>query len=139
MKRKWLLFTGLILFVVFAVWAYYQYQMPVKNVSEIEANYTMMAEEIYKEFIRDEAAASEKYIGKVLKISGTVQEVQATDNSSVILLFAGSEPGGINCSFTNNDVEMPVKGQAIIVKGVCTGFLMDVNLTRTVVVQSRFK
>lgn len=95
----------------------------------------MPAENIFQEFETNEAAANQKYVGKVLEIWGEVSEAQVSDSAAMILLAAGNNMGGVNCSFLEKNSKLPVKGQKITVKGRCTGFLMDVHLTEVVVVK----
>ncbi len=135
MKRKWLFITGIIILLVIAGWMYYQYQKPRADVNTITATYFVLAEKIYQDFVTNEALANQKYVGKVLEITGAVSEAQVTDGAAMVLLAAGDEAGGVNCSFQKTTVIMPVKGQTITIKGRCTGFLMDVNLSEAVIVK----
>jgi hypothetical protein len=135
MKRRWFLIAGLILILLAAGWFYYIYQKPRADVASVEAAHTLSAEKLYTDFVTDEAAADKRYTDKIIEVRGVVSEVQSTDNSIVVLLAAGNDTGGINCSFQHHNVSLPKKGQMITVKGKCTGFLMDVNLVDAVFVK----
>ncbi|HEV3326345.1 MAG TPA: hypothetical protein VG052_12095, partial [Puia sp.] len=63
-------------------------------------------------------------------VSGKLSEIQHSGNSEIWILSPQPGGGGINCQLfagTKIDPE-PKSGDAVIVKGRCTGFLMDVNL-----------
>lgn len=135
MKRKWFLMAGLLLILLAAGWFFYLYQKPRADVASVEAAHTLTAEKLYDDFVTDEAAANQKYTDKIIEVKGIVSEVQAMDSSAMVLLAAGNETGGINCSFQRNNNALPQKGQMAIIKGRCTGFLMDVNLVDAVFVK----
>jgi len=128
MKRKWVLIIGLILLLFTAAWVYYLYQKPRADVAAIKADYSITAEKLYNDFATNEAEADKKYSGKVIEVTGIVADVQVSDSAVIVLLAAGNETSGINCSFKNTNVALTGKGKTVEVKGRCTGFLMDVNL-----------
>jgi hypothetical protein len=129
MQKKWIFFAGIVLLFLAAGWGYYMYQKPRAGVASVKSAYSLSAEELYQDFVQDEAAATEKYTGKVIEVSGVVSDVQAMDSAMIVLLSAGNEAGGVNCSFSRNEQKaIPQKGERITVKGRCAGFLMDVNL-----------
>ena len=136
MKRKWMFIIVFIIVASLSGWMYYQYQKLRADIYKVKTSYTMPAKNIYQEFVANEAAANQKYVGKVLEIFGDVSDVQVTDNAAMVLLAVGNNTGGVNCSFLEKNIILPIKGQKIRVKGRCTGFLMDVHLSEAVVVNS---
>lgn len=135
MKRRWFIIAGLIIFLLAVGSFYYFYQKPRADVAGVKAAHSLTGEEIYRDFVSDEAAANQKYTGKVIEVKGVVSDVQLRDSTATVLLAAGNDMGGINCSFQNNNVPLSLKGQVITVKGRCAGFLMDVNLVDAVLVK----
>lgn len=135
MKGKWFLIAGLILILLAAGWFYYLYQKPRADVADVKAAHTLTAEKLYHDFVTDEAAADQKYTDKIIEVKGMVSEVQTMDKTAFVLLGAGNENGGINCSMQHDNVALPEKGKKITIKGKCTGFLMDVNLVDAVYVK----
>ena len=136
MKAKWqITIIYFVLLLVVAGWFYYQYQKPRANVATIKASYSLTAQNLYNEFVFNEAAADQKYTGKVIEVKGIVSEVQKADSSVMVLLAADNNTGGINCSMIYNDGLFPEEGVIVVVKGRCTGFLMDVNLVDAVLVK----
>lgn len=137
MQKKKILFAGIILcLLIVAATAFYWYQKPRKSLTDIKPDYTISASDLYKAFQHDEKKANQQFLKKVIEVKGIVDNVQETDSTVSLLLSAGNEMGGVNCSITkskNNASPMPAKGSAIKVKGRCVGFLMDVNLVDAVI------
>lgn len=137
MKRKWLIIIASFLLLVLTAggYLYYLYQKPRANVATIKASYSLTPQNLYDEFVSNEAAATLKYVNKIIEVRGKVIEVQKMDSTAMILLGTEDNTGGINCSFQNASDDLPGKGQIITVKGRCTGYLMDVNLVDAIVVK----
>ncbi len=135
MKRKWFLIAGLTVFLLAAGWFFYLYQKPREDVATVNAAYSLTAEKLFDDFVANETAADQKYTGKIIQVRGVPSDVQLMDSTAMVLLAAGNDTGGINCNLRNSDVALPEKGQSIIIKGRCTGFLMDVNLVDAVIVE----
>lgn len=138
MSKKTFFFAGLLLcLIVGGGWGYYWYQKPRTALTNIKADYTISATALYDAFQQNEQQANQKYLDKVIAVTGTVDKVQVSDSTMNIQLLSGNEMGGINCSLSiraNKKNAIPAKGQQIQVKGKCTGFLMDVNLVDAVIV-----
>ncbi|MCB9304014.1 MAG: hypothetical protein H6566_25535 [Lewinellaceae bacterium] len=117
---------------------YFIYNKPFQDMNSAKADITLTAPELFTAFESDENAANEKYLDKVVQVSGTVKEVSTGDDGNIsITLDSGSEMFGVICQL-DNLTEQPRKdfkeGEQLTLKGVCTGMLMDVVLVRCVVV-----
>ena len=98
MKKKKLLLLGLLVCVlVIAATAFYWYQKPRTLLTNVKADYTLTAKELYAAFQQDEKKANQQFLEKIIEVTGTVDNVQATDSTTSLVLAAG-EMGGINCS-----------------------------------------
>jgi len=136
MRKKSIFFAVVVLCVAIAAIGFYLYQKPRVSLTGVKPAYTLGAADLYKAFQQNEKKANEQFIDKVIQVKGTVENVQPTDSTISLLLSAGDEMGGINCTLakTNNKEEkIPAKGGFIQVKGRCIGFLMDVNLVDAVI------
>ena len=126
MQKKTIFFVVAFLCLVMAGYLYYLYQKPRTGVSGVEADYTIAANLLYEAFVKDEPAASNRYIDKVLEVKGRVEQID-TLNGKNVLLGSSNENGGVNCSLSE-DSPVPTLGSEVIIKGRCTGFLLDVSL-----------
>lgn len=131
LKKRTILWVGipLLLLIAFA-WAYYLYAKPHQSAAGETADFTLSADSLYQQYQANEHAADQKYLGKVLEVSGKLAEIQHSGNTEIWILSPQPGGGGINCQLfagTRIDPE-PKTGDAVVVKGRCTGYLMDVNL-----------
>lgn len=130
MQKKIVFFVVAILCLIAAGWGYYLYQKPRAGVEGVKADYTIAAENLYQAFVTDEAAATKKYVDKVLKVEGTVQQIDSLQGGINVILAANGT-AGVNCSLAANG-QLPKVGEPVVVKGRCAGFLMDVSLVDAV-------
>jgi tRNA_anti-like len=129
--RKYLVLAGSIFLLVLVIWAIYLYKMPHTSVAGIEPEIKMEAAELCKQYQQDENGSNKKYLNKVIEIKGTVKDVRKNDTSMNVLVGDLSAAGGVSCSFLyerGKNLNLPQIGAISIIKGKCTGFLMDVIL-----------
>jgi len=134
MRKKYFFGIGILL-ICLAAWGIYTVYRPHRNVEGEDASATLSATSLYNEFSKNESQANQKWVGKVLEVKGTISSVTEAGNYISLNLAAGAD-GGVNCSVLKKDMpegDKLNKGDAITVKGKCTGFLMDVNLVDCVI------
>lgn len=114
-----------------------QYNKPHKNVLEATPEYVVTAAELINEFESDEQQANEKYLDNVIQVEGVVANITIANGNSILTLSASGAMGTVVCTMEpsqNKKVLGIDKGATITVKGICTGYLMDVMLIRSVIV-----
>ena len=121
------------LVVALAGTALYLYNKPPRNVAD-ETGIPVSATELYSKFTSNEPKANQVYLNKVLQVSGQVLEVKnSTSAGKVVVLNTGDPMFGVACTLSN--VEIPARqvkpGEKITIKGICTGYLSDVVLTNS--------
>jgi hypothetical protein len=130
-KKRTILWGGIVLLtLIAAAWAYHLYVKPHESAADETTDFTISADSLYQQYRNDEHSADQKYLGKVVEVSGKLAEIQHSGNSEIWILSPQPGGGGINCQLfagTKVDPE-PKSGDVVTVKGRCTGFLMDVNL-----------
>jgi len=132
MQKKTIFLVGAILCLAAAGWGYYLYQKPRAGVEDSSAAYTISAKELYQVFATNEAAATTKYVDQVVKVKGTIHQIDSLQGGVSLILAANTPEGGVNCSLADNAPMLKV-GEVVTVKGRCTGFLLDVSLVDAVV------
>jgi hypothetical protein len=131
MRKKYFLVAGavlLCLLLIGAGWGWHLYNKPHAGVDGVTAIAQMTADSLFNRFQTDEAGSNKAFLGQVLEVKGKIGDVQKTDSTLNVELEGSSGLGGINCSMAMGQKNVLQKGQAITLKGRCTGFLMDVNL-----------
>ena len=132
MKKKLLFFIGILLLAI-AGWGYYLYNKPRTGVEDKQPDITIAATDLYKQYSTDETTANQKYLNKIISVSGIADEVNKTDSMYTILLKGDADMGGVSCNLFNTKTITITKGKTITIKGKCTGFLMDVALTDCII------
>lgn len=128
MRKKYFFIAGIVLLCL-AGWLLYKYQLPRTNIANKTADVTIVAMDIYSQYQKDEPSSNKKFLDKIIEVKGEVADVQQTDTTMSVQL-KGGEMGGINCSvnMAHKRMTLPIKGSTITIKGLCTGYIMDVNL-----------
>ena len=135
MRRRTLVFAGLFLCLAAIGTGYYLYNKPRAAAYEASTDRQITAEQLYSEYASNEAQADSDYVNKILEVTGTVKEVQQNGNEISVLLSGGeNKDGGVNCSVTSGNANLPKVGEAVRIKGVCTGLLMDVSISDATII-----
>lgn len=113
------------------------YNKPHKEVQNSPPDVMITAESLIGAFENNEQEANEKYLDKIIQIEGVVSSINTSNGNSVITLSASDSMGTVVCTMEpsqNKRVLGIENGTTITLKGICTGFIMDVMLVRTVIV-----
>lgn len=93
-----------------------------------KANISIDALALVQEYGTDEPKANEKYLNKIIEVTGTIAETETGQDSSLLLVL-GSADAGVQCAMGEKGA-MAKQGQTVTVKGTCTGSgLMGVSLS----------
>lgn len=111
---------------------YYMYNKPKAAMESMQSYSVLQAADLVQKFETDESAAEVEFLDKTIEVSGIVKE----KNESGIILEGSDEITGVLCEFENpSDLASVEIKQKIVVKGICTGKLLDVVLSRCIVVK----
>ena len=110
----------------------YTFRKTDPSVASKKADVEIAAGELLKSFETDEAAANTLYLGKVVKVTGLVESVSEDSVGISVYLKEPDAMAGILCGFDKktNDISWVKKGTTVTIKGICTGYLMDVVFNR---------
>ncbi len=122
----------LIAYVIILKW-------PQASVKSKNVDASISATEIYKAFSEDEQAAQTKYLGKVVQVSGIIDEMYEDEDGAmvVILRSSSSEPIAVITleSGESENLKKYREGQAIEIKALCSGMLMEVTFSKGIIVE----
>jgi tRNA_anti-like len=126
--------------VVFALLGSYigykMYNKPHTNVVTAHIETSISADDLLKAFKENEAQAGNKFINKVIEVSGNIADSKNENNQIIIQIETTDMLSNVICTLdstqTSNKKEYKV-GQSIRIKGICSGYLSDVILDRCVV------
>ena len=117
--------------------AYYMWNKPHQNMATAKTDVTIEAGALFEAYNADENACNAKYLDKVIAVSGTVKEVTNDEGTIKVSLDTGGD-FGVRCELSTTATHTRTDfspGERITVKGTCSGFNFDVQLTNCVVLQ----
>ena len=131
MKIKKIISGILVLGIIGVFIAYKMYNKPHVNVEEASADISITADKILNDFSSDENSANLKYLDKIIEVKGVISEINI--EKGIITIETNDDFGSVLCHLSeeaSRKISGLQEGQIIVVKGICTGFLMDVILVK---------
>lgn len=137
-NRTFKIFFGFLLLAVLGLVAsIYYYNKPHVDVQKSEATYVLTAQNLIDEYRNNETDTDKKYSETVIQVKGKVFEISTLKGNSVITLKDEGLESSIICHMLPEDNKRTLqfkKGDEINVKGICSGYLMDVIMVRCTLV-----
>jgi hypothetical protein len=138
-------FVKIALFVVFFIAvagifaALYLYNLKPKDLKNVSPDFVVTAVELQKAFEANEKAASEKYINRIIEVSGEIASVKPGEKNTLnVSLKTGSDFSAVICTFpAMQDLSRFAEGKSVTVRGECSGLLMDVLLNNCAVIEKK--
>jgi hypothetical protein len=133
---KKIIISLLVIGLLGGIYAYMQYNKPHQNIEKANADAKIEATSLFDAYSKDEAAANQKYTGKIVEVTGKVKEVsKSADGTTKINLEVGDAMFGVSCTLDpkNSAATTLSAGNTTTLKGKCDGFNMDVQLSNCVV------
>jgi hypothetical protein len=123
------------IFLGAGLWVYNEYNRGPVSVKNLQADFEVSANQLLEEFDADESKANEKYLDKVVLVTGVILEVEKEEAVNVIM--ETNDPlKRIICEMQDiEQVEDIQLGDEVKIKAKCSGFLMDVVLVNGVVIE----
>jgi hypothetical protein len=115
----------------------YYYYMPQKDLTTAKPDFTITADDLGKEFTSDEAAASAKYNGKTIDLTGRIQNADAQNGKVITLtLKTSGQNSAVICNLAQPvDLNTIKADQEIRIRGEVSGYLMDVLLNNCIIIR----
>ena len=137
MKIKKIITGILILGIVGAFVAYKMYNKPHVNVREVPTDIVISADKIVAQFSSDEITANSKYLDKIIEVKGVVSKLDVVEKKGIITLKTTDDFSSVLCHLSEEatkKISVLQMGHTITVKGICTGYLMDVILVKSEII-----
>ncbi|OWY22185.1 hypothetical protein C7N43_22325 [Sphingobacteriales bacterium UPWRP_1] len=130
--KKYILIAILAIGAIGAYIGKTMYDKPVASTADVKTEVQIDAATLFTEFEQNEQSAGDKYNDKAIAVKGTVQGV-TTEGDKTTVMLNGGDMGGVSCEMQDKTgVDNLKQGDAVTIKGVCTGYLTDVILVRCV-------
>lgn len=127
MKR--IIYIILLLVLAGVAYGLYLFYKKPADAREMSPDYEMTAADLVRAFTDHEDDANKKYVDKVMVVSGKVSQVDMP--TVTVFLDAGDPMAAVTCSFyadESSSLTSLKPGDAVSIKGKCTGKLADVVL-----------
>lgn len=137
MKQQWkkILYGLMLMAFAAAGYGFYLFNKKPADVRTLPDKFELTAYTLMNDFNKDETAADKKYVNKVIAVQGKVSDIklEPSTGQATVILDSGDPMAAITCSFYDDEagsLKEIKQGQQIVVKGKCTGKLMDVILNK---------
>jgi len=118
--------------VLIAIGVFYAYREFNRTAADLEDEKPVVktsALKILEEFSKDEHAANQQYLGKVLQLNGKILKID-TDHKGFVTIVLGDESlsSSVRCSLDSTytkKVAALSTSSPVTIKGICTGYSPD--------------
>ena len=136
---RYLLAIVLVTAVALSIYAYKEFNRKPADLNKSDAVEHITASDLSALYSNNEDSANKKYLGKVIEVTGSVIDIENQQDTLLTILLGDTlQTGLVSCLMDKNymaDAKNKVRGDIVKIKGICTGYLMDVELNRCVIVK----
>lgn len=132
-KIPLLVALALLLAAMAGGYAWFLFRQEPQSLLKKNTEISCSAEELSEAFVLHEEEATSKYTGRIVEVTGKIFRHYPAEN--LLTLGDSSSSALISCALAtgNNPVPDHLKtGATVVIRGICTGFLADVQLTQAV-------
>ncbi len=137
MNKKNIILGILLIGCIAAFVGYKIYNKPHVDVLETTPDVVITANNLLQDFSKDETKANAKYLDKIIEVKGQVASSKVKEGKAIIALKTNDDFGTILCHLSKKSTEKMKalkQGENIKIKGICTGYLMDVVLVKSEII-----
>jgi tRNA_anti-like len=139
--KKYIAISIVLLASIAAVYAYKEFNGKPVDMATVAAQEAVTVANLISAYEMDEEATNAKYLGKSILANGNIDEINNQQDTLInVLLGNADDMHKVSCLLDKKQKETIKKysiGDSIAIKGICTGFLADVELNRCVIVNNK--
>jgi hypothetical protein len=139
-RKKILLLIALVILLSGGWYAYREYHRKPADLTSLKPVDKMDALKLAALYETDESKANTLYLGKAIDVSGTITDIQNQQDTMINILLGDSDAmHKVSCMMNMNyaaELKNYKPGDAVTIRGICTGYLMDVELNRCVIINN---
>lgn len=128
--------------VVLMVGALLYYNKPHPSVVSQDPDFRLSARELVQAFVEDEAQANATYGGKLVLVSGIVKDKLSDENGMIVVMDGTVADASVSCYLDSSQIQAMQAlqtGDAVAIKGICNGLMIDVIVDHAVVLKPESK
>jgi hypothetical protein len=133
---KKIIYITLVVLISGLGFGFYLYNKPHQGIANEQPAFRLSAATLISDYDKNENLANTKYLGKVVEVKGVISEKSKDEKGNFNLTLQGPDLAGVGCQFdpkADEKFAMVKEGQEVVIKGLCTGVLMDVVLVDCVI------
>ncbi len=123
--------------VIAAIYGYKEFNRKPADLLDIKPQVTITVDSIVAAYENDEAKANAQFLGKTILVNGIIAEMNNQQDTLLNVILGNEALHNVSCLLDKGQLQFFKKynvGKPIAIKGICTGFLADVELNRCVIV-----
>ncbi len=131
-KRKKILFgisMLLLLGIAASAYIYKEYNRRHADTGKLNPDYLLTTTALLDQFAHDSAMSSQKYMDKLIQVSGVVKQIDRIDDQNVVVVMGNPDDrSAVRCSLDSSHQSEAMTlqtGQMVSVKGICSGYNQD--------------
>ncbi|WP_298540159.1 hypothetical protein [uncultured Aquimarina sp.] len=140
-KKNKITFSLITLLLLGGFYIYFEfYSYPRMDINKVSTEIKTSSKNLTASFIKNEKNANSIYKGKIIEVEGVVKEVTFLNNRNTVILYGDNKHSGVLCDMQSNqmmEIKKLAKGQKIMLKGVCKGFLKDAILLNCMLINQQ--
>lgn len=137
-KTKAAILLSLLIVPVVVIACITMYNKPHINVAKTAPDISSITSQtLLNDFLSDENQANSKYLEQIIQVTGVISKLETAKGGGIVTLRDEDSFGSVMCHLSPEETEKMEslkKGQSVTVKGICTGYLMDVILVKCVII-----
>ncbi len=134
---KFLLLLTATLLLAGLLWLYIWFnRLPEMNSEQLRTDFRVSSTELIASFRINEEEANARFVEKTIEVEGLVKEITFFNDRYTVLLQGEDSLACIMCDMQEDQSEqldLIKKGDRIVLKGICKGFLMDAILLNCII------
>ena len=138
--KKYIIIGVIAIVAIAAIYGYKEFNRKSIDLLNIQPQKIVSADSIIAAYENGETKANEIFLGKTILVNGIVTELK-NDSDTLLNVMMGSDGlHNVSCLLDNTQLENYKKcsvGKPVSIKGICTGFLADVELNRCVIISEK--
>ena len=138
--KKYIIIGVIAIVAIAAIYGYKEFNRKSIDLLNIQPQKIVSADSIIAAYENDEAKANEIFLGKTILVNGIVTELKNDSDTLLNVMMGNDGLHNVSCLLDNTQLENYKKcsvGKPVSIKGMCTGFLADVELNRCVIVSEK--
>jgi hypothetical protein len=132
-KIIWFTLAVVIIALIVGTFIYlYAFRKADLSAASRKADIEIKASELLKKFTDNETSANAEFLDKVIIVNGLIDKISEDSTDISVYLKNPQDMAGIMCGFNKTTIDKSIlkPGNNMRIKGICTGYLMDVVLNK---------